>query len=151
MSHDFSVESEELNDEDPAALVTPVANDVSLSEPEVPKSYEIPHIPLGAPVVFTIAPSAPSEPIAPIAPSAPTAPSAPAAPTEADAPSAPSAPIGSTSNITVTRRPKSTETKESRQVKRLSSSGEEDTRCFQSKSFKALEHMLFQGGDSAEL
>jgi len=147
VSHAFSVKSEEANDEDPADLVTPVANDVSLSEPEVPKSYEIPHIPLGAPIVFTVAPSAPSGPIAPIAPSAPTV---PVAPTEEGAPIVPSAPIGSTSNVTVTRRPKNTESKESRQVKRLSSSGEDDTHCFQSKSFKALEHMLFQEGNSAE-
>merc|ERR1712228_847837 len=59
-------------------------------------------------------------------------------------------PIVATSIVSVTRRPQSNQSKESRGVKRLSSSGEE-TYCAQSRTFRALEKLLFEGGDSAAL
>ena len=50
-------------------------------------------------------------------------------------------------SVLVTRRPKNEQSKESRSIKRLSSSGEDSSNCTQSRSFRALEHMLFEGND----
>ena len=51
-------------------------------------------------------------------------------------------PSVATTSVSVTRRPKSDHNKETRIIKRLSSSGEE-TDCTQSRSFRALEKLLF--------
>merc|ERR1719419_1943660 len=101
---------------------------------------------MGAPVAFTIVPG-PAPELAVAAPIAP----APAAPAPAtSAPILPqSSPAVATSSVSVTRRPKSAENKEARQVKRLSSSGEEPAHCTQSRSFRALEQLLFEGDNSA--
>ena len=97
----------------------------------IPTLPDIPHVQLGTPVTFTVNPSPTPEPFIPTA--------------------KPTVPVVATRNVSATRSPKSGESKESRQIKRLSSSGEEPSHCTQSRSFRALEHLLFEGEDSGSL
>ena len=127
-------------DNEPNQAITPVAAYQDQDQPlilaahAIPTLPNVPHVQLGTPVAFTVVPGPAPEPFVP----RPTIPE-------------PTVPIVAMSNVSVTRRPQTAESKECRQVKRLSSSGEEPSHCTQSRSFRALEHLLFEGDDSAAL
>ena len=121
VSHAFSVNMSEPEPV-PEVAVVPDANQTADLQPAFAPAtdVEVPAEP--SPVPQSVAPVAPV--VLSVAPDA--------------------KPSVATTSVSVTRRPKSDQSKESRSIKRLSSSGEETPFCAQSRSFRALEHLLFQ-------